>query len=410
MSRLTRFSLVAVLLCAVSAALGACQALAGIEDRTFDGNDGGDTDAGTSAQCEKYCQLAQDVCGGENALYADDKTCKGICALLPPGQDIEPTGNTVACRVKQLEVAQQVTPGEPATLPDYCAKAGPGGNGTCGSNCESYCLLYAGACKENQPQLGTVQYDQDTCISKCEGLADKRTFDWMSDYEGDTLQCRLAHTSSATIDPAEHCVHAQLQAQAQAKPPGPCIDDPKKVMPDCTSYCQLEMTECQGDEKIYESLAQCKAVCNALPKGSVADIKENTVGCRKYHSYNALVDAPTHCPHTGPGGDGHCGSTDAPGPDKVTGNCESYCILLAAACDSSKPGLDAADSFQGKFASQAACQEACGEIDGAAPNSGYTLATLPEGDNLQCRLLHVSRALSDAINECSSALGGAPCN
>jgi hypothetical protein len=413
MSHFKRFALAALLFAAAGSALSACQSLAGIEDRTYGGDAGATGEGEPSAQCQQYCSLAVEVCGGTDALYADDKTCLGICALLPKGEDIEPTGNTVACRINQLLVAKQVTPGEPATLPDYCAKAGPGGDGTCGTDCESYCLLYQGACQTTQPQLGATQYDQDTCVAKCKGLKDLPTFDSLGNYSGDTLQCRLAHTSSATVAPEEHCVHAQLQAQAQAVPPGPCIDDPAVTKPDCDSYCQLEMTECDGERAVYESLAQCKAVCAALPQGSVADIKENTVGCRKYHSYNALVDPMTHCPHTGPGGDGHCGSPDMPSAETVTGNCESYCILLSKACASTVPGLDVPDTFAGNFKTQAACQQACGnDLDGAAPNSGYSIDPLPEGPTLQCRLLHVSRALvspTAAINECSAALGGAPC-
>lgn len=407
MNRLARFSFVALILGSVSSGLGACQSLAGIEDRRFDGADSGDSMP--SAACEEYCALAESVCDGTNRLYASHENCVSICALLPVGDPNEPTGNTVACRSNQLSVAKRVILGEPQTLPDYCAKAGPGGNGSCGSNCESYCLLYKAACQADQPGLDKVQYDADICQAKCKGLADTRTFSADANYQGDTLQCRLVHTSAATTKPQDHCVHAQLQAQTQATPPGPCIDDSDLVTPDCASYCQLEMAECEGANKVYESLAQCKAVCAALPLGAVSDVSQNSVGCRKYHSYNALVDPETHCPHTGPGGDGHCGSSAKPGVERVTGNCESYCILLQAACSMGTPGLDAAASFEGTFPSEAACQEACGELDGAGPNSGYAVSPPPVGATVQCRLLHVSRALSKPLTECAAALGGAPC-
>jgi len=400
MSRVARFSVLALALGLVSSALGACQSLAGIEDRTYDGESG-------VQQCKDYCAMAKSLCVSPNQLYASDDVCLATCALMAPGEADEPAGNTVACRKNQLLLAQQTN--EPQTLPGYCANAGPGGNGTCGSNCESYCQLYAAACQSTETKLGPTQYDQDTCVAKCKGLADKRTFDAIEDHGGDTVQCRLVHSSTASTNPEEHCVHAQLQAQGQAKPPGPCLDDADTVKPDCDSYCQLELAECQGAAKVYESAEQCKAVCNALPKGEITDIKENSVGCRKYHSYNALVDPVMHCPHTGPGGDGHCGTADMPGPDSVTGNCESYCILLARACSADISDLATADTFEGNFKNQAACQQACGEVDGAGPNNGYSVATPPEGNTVQCRLLHVSRALSKPITECSAALGGAPC-
>lgn len=390
---------------ALSAALGAlcaCQALAGIEDRTFDG-------AGASQACKQYCAMADSVCQSPSKLYANQDVCLATCSLMSPGDANEPTGNTntVACRVHQLQLAQQTD--EPATRPDYCAAAGPGGNGTCGSNCESYCQLYEAACHADQPQLTSAQYDLDTCVGKCKGLLDKGTFDAIEDHGGDSVQCRLVHTSTSTLDPSEHCVHAQLQAQAHATPPGPCIDDPTTTDPDCNSYCHLEMAECTGMNATYESLAQCKAVCAALPQGTVEDTTENTLGCRKYHSYNALVDPDGHCSHTGPGGDGHCGSSVQP-TDGVTGNCESYCILLEHACNARTPGLGTADTFEANHESLAACQEACGNVTGAKPNSHYSIDPLPAGDTLQCRLLHVSRALTKPVAECSAALGGAPCN
>ena len=247
-----------------------------------------------------------------------------------------------------------------------------------------------------------------TCIAKCKGLADSKSFDVNANYTGDTLQCRLVHTSAATINPGEHCAHAQLQAQGQAKPVGPCIDAPDAT-PDCDSYCQLEISECTDEFQVFESVAQCKAVCNALRLGKAGDTKENTVGCRKYHSYNALVDPMTHCSHTGPGGDGHCGASVVPGDGAITGNCESYCILAGKACGKGIAGIAASDNFATVFGTQAACQQTCGDLEGAAPNSGYSVNPAPEGNTVQCRIFHAARALSEPVAECAAALGGAPC-
>jgi hypothetical protein len=133
-------------------------------------------------------------------------------------------------------------------------------------------------------------------------------------------------------------------------------------------------------------------VCKTLPAGTVFDQMGNTDGCRLYHSYNALLDV-THCPHTGPGGDGICQSSSA-----SSGNCESYCMLLEGACKS---------DFDAAFTDAAGCESACAQIDGAPNGSGYSVQAT--GDNVQCRLLHVSRALSDA-KECRAALGGSPCH
>ncbi|HEY1533342.1 MAG TPA: hypothetical protein VGF76_04975 [Polyangiaceae bacterium] len=409
MSRLRRFPLFALLLCLSGAALGACQALAGIEDRVYvaSGGAGGaalgeagaaGADAGPSAQCQDYCTRIMALCTKPNEAYADISTCLGICALIPPGSAIEKTGNSLVCRLNQLAI-QESPSAEPSSLAEACARSGPGGNGACGTDCESYCQLYKAACQADQPNLTSEQYDQDTCVSKCQGLSDPGTFDTDLNYTGDTLQCRLVHTSAATVDPATHCVHAQLQAQGQAIPPGPCTDDPKSA-PDCDSFCTLEMAECQGPDQIYADTPQCLAVCGALPLGTIGDTSQNTVGCRKYHSYNAMLDPDTHCSHTGPGGDGHCG-------DMATGNCESYCILAEAACGATVPGVSPTATFETTYLNSAGCQKACAKLPGAAHDSGYSLDA--KGNNVQCLLLHASKALSTPADDCAAALGAAPC-
>jgi hypothetical protein len=372
MSRAARLPLLALIIGVFSGSLGACQALAGIDDRTYDPNG-----AGPSAQCKAYCALAKDVCTGTSALYATDDTCYGVCKLLDPGDANEPTGDTVACRSNQLVLAQQTN--EPGGAADYCAHAGPATNDACASNCTTYCSLFHAACPSG--------VEPDDCVGKCGGLEDTGSFDVNTNYYDDTLQCRFVHISVATVTPGEHCPHAALPAN------GPCLGEhPELTVPDCDSFCHLEMTECQDVHQQYESLAQCKDVCNALDKGTADDESGNTVACRKYHSYNALLDPDTHCSHTGPGGEGHCGNTATPDSGS-TGNCESYCTLLSEACPTD-------------FTTRAACIAGCVKLTGAGPNSNYSIAAT--GPNLQCRLLHVSRAFSDPA-ECAAAEGAAPC-
>lgn len=370
-ARLPLLGLIA-LLC--SGALGACQALAGIDDRKYD--------PGPSASCTAYCTTVKKVCTGSSSLYVTDETCYGLCKLLDPGDPNEPTGDTLACRAHQLNLAQQTN--EPGSAAVYCPLAGPATNGACASNCESYCSLFKAACP-----TGIEPAD---CVGRCAGLEDTQSFDANTNYYNDTLQCRFVHISAATVDPTTHCPHAALPAN------GPCLGNPPSAtVPDCDSFCHLEMIECTGEQQQYESAAQCAAVCNALDRGTADDQSGNTVACRKYHSYNALLDPLTHCSHTGPGGEGHCGSSALP-ESGSTGNCESYCMLLAKACKS---------DFDATFANQPACDLDCAKLDGAAPNSNYSIAA--SGNNVQCRLLYVSRALSDAT-ECAAAEGKvAPC-
>jgi len=402
MIRLARLSTLTLLLGTVGSALGGCQAIAGIEDRTYvpDGGDeagaaGSKPDTTASPQCLEYCNKADSVCrtapSGDaestGYLYLTHEACLATCAHMPlTGAD----QNSVACRVQQLGLA--VDTGESPEL--YCANAGPGGNDACGSNCENYCHLFAAACKDEFKKYAANAEEGDdgtaVCISKCLGLADTGLYDATAggNYTGDTLQCRLVHTTSSMLDPGTHCAHAELKSTLK------CVDDPK-AEPDCKKFCHLEITECTGfGHPMYESEAQCLAVCGALEPGQIGDQSENTVGCRMYHSYNSLLDPANHCTHTSPGGDGHC----VDGKDPDAGNCQSYCRLLENACKA---------DFDSNFADQPACLDECMKLDGAAANSGYS--TSASGDNVQCRLLHVSRALSSP-KECAAAQGAAPCN
>ena len=374
-----------------------CRQIIGVEsdsDVAAGGARGAEAQPPPSAACQEYCDEAKRACHTDlsgnyvpgGVLYLSDEACLATCSHLPL------TGankNSVACRTQQL--AYTATGEDEAR---YCANAGPGGNGACGSNCENYCKLFAVACKDEFQKYAIsagaptdVDGGVTVCVNKCLGLADTGLFDstQAGNYLGDTIQCRLVHTSAAMLD-ATHCAHAELKSSAK------CFDDPMTI-PDCQKFCHLALTECAG-YPVYESDAQCQAVCHALAPGHVGDLSENTVGCRMYHAYNSLIDAKSHCPHTGPGGDGHCGAHD-------TGNCDSYCGLLEAACK---------QDFDASFDGQATCQTECLHLVGAAANSGHS--TSATGNNLQCRLLNVSRALTNTTNSskfCAAALGAAPC-
>ncbi|XYI00650.1 hypothetical protein ACMHYB_13190 [Sorangium sp. So ce1128] len=357
-----------------------CHAIAGIEDRTFVDPQEEPEPTPVSEQCASYCAAVMESCTAEFQVYSTVETCHGVCALLEPGDPLEPVDNTVACRARQAELA-----GITGELAVHCPPAGPGGAGTCGTDCESYCTLRASACT---PEVDT----HEDCVAMCAGLTDAEMFDVIANHEGDTLQCRLVHVSSATVDPDEHCKHSSLM------PVEPCIE-PEGTEPSCESFCQVVMTSCTGELSVYESTEQCLAVCEALPPGGAEDRTENTMGCRKYHAYSAMLAPITHCAHTGPGGDGHCGSEADPSTGS-TGNCESYCTLLEAACK---------EYFDATFPDQAACALDCSALPGAARDSGYSVASAEESA-LSCRLLHVSRALGDPA-ECGAAFGDSesPC-
>lgn len=345
--------------------LGAgCQSIVGIPDRTV---------SSSSVLCQNFCTRLFKDCSGKHAVYTSMATCLGACNLIDAGDPNEPLGDTVACRNEQLTLAEST--GE---LDVYCPRAGPGGDGACGTNCQSYCNLLSQACPDMYALV-------NGCVDKCKAFKSVKGLDVVDDEQGDLLQCRLIHVSNATVDPQTHCPHAQFS------PTAPCADPPNSP-PACPDYCRVAMTACTGPYQVYDDDNECEKVCAVLPRGKISDTFQNTVGCRKYHSYNALADPKTHCPHAGPGGAGTCGVS----------YCQSYCMLLAQGCPA---------GFSAQFSSQDDCMKKCGNIP-VAPN-GYSVAST--GDNVQCRVVYVSKAIAtsdstERASDCASALGGAPCN
>lgn len=358
-----------------------CESIAGIEQRHL----------GDSTDCTSYCDYLEQNCGDE-PQYTTREVCLATCKKFPPGDSIEPLHtDTLACRLAQAKDEHPEA--------GRCANAGPGGNGICGSDCESYCLLFAATCPTE-----FVGETQDSCVAQCAGLARSPEFNASEYGTGDTLDCRLVHVSSAAAEPSTHCPHVPIVPKAGT----PCTNPPEDP-PSCADYCKLALAVCPGSLAVYKNDPECEAVCAVLNPGTNADTgaapasnpeaPQNTVGCRHYHSYNAVGDPQTHCPHTGPTGGGHCGGGGA--------ICESYCQITKAACpaayDLAFPKGDDA------------CLSECAKLpDGDAAEDFYSIEAGENPDNagkVQCRVLHAVRALTNGVGdaECASALGKGDC-
>jgi hypothetical protein len=356
-------------------ALAACQAVAGIEDRTFDK----DFDKPpASAQCKEYCATVMDACTGDDAQYTTEEICLGVCAQLDPGDDEDTHNNTVACRLFYANDAKR----EHAS----CAAAGPGGDGVCGTDCEAYCQLFPAVCP-NDFKYGSTK----ECLKFCNTLPTHTGLNVAIDHDGDTVECRLVHTSSATTKPVEHCPHAQIPPSRPY-----CIDIKATDIPSCDDYCNIALAACEGDVSQYESREQCMAVCGALDPGTNDDQKENTVGCRRYHSFSASTLPRNHCYHSGPTGDGHCGLDDL--EQGHTANCDSYCQLLAAACPGEFDSLGGTEE----------CVKECIDLPEAPLDSKYSVANAELSTGLNCRILYTARAFADTT-ACASAIGNDQC-
>lgn len=161
----------------------------------------GDAAAGEGGQpslCDRYCATVSESCSGALAVYTSLATCQAVCKALPQGQPGAAQGNSVECRLR----AALATTNE---LPHRCSSAGPGGNGVCGSDCESLCRLRASVC------AGLATTDEATCARDCaklESIGSYSTDVKAGQYGGPHVQCRLYHVSAAAAGDAEqHCLH-----------------------------------------------------------------------------------------------------------------------------------------------------------------------------------------------------------
>lgn len=189
---------------------------------TDDGGSGGSTTSATSSNttgggtgseppqtlCDSYCDDMMEACTGARAQYRDRAQCLKICEMLPEGTLGKVNENTVACRAKYVGDARYSNGTE---LDAYCRRAGPGGAGFCGSNCDGYCTLMMQVCSGSD--VGVYQFASESdCLDVCEGLPSAETGYSISNPEiadGNHVECRLFHVASAAmLDPEEHCEHA----------------------------------------------------------------------------------------------------------------------------------------------------------------------------------------------------------
>lgn len=167
----------------------------------------GESDSGTDADasdgnlgtpCEQYCNAAMTNCSADYAIYSDYGACLATCAAMPEGNPGDETGNTVYCRLRAANLAKSFEPDF------YCPIAGPGGNGKCGSNCESLCVIYKAVCIGDNYLFA----NDAACLSSCAKAADLGTFSLADGARGNTVQCRLLHASNSAVEPDDHCPHA----------------------------------------------------------------------------------------------------------------------------------------------------------------------------------------------------------
>jgi hypothetical protein len=171
----------------------ACAQVLGIEDAALDPR------FATEALCNEYCNTVEANCTGEFDVYTSPDTCRGVCSALQPGEPGVAVGNTIHCRLANAKAAESTQ-----EFGQHCPAAGPGGDGICGENCESYCTVLEKACPNEFARFDGA----GDCVSECEAnVPDLGGFD-ISQDEGNSMQCRLYHVSAASDKPVPHCKHA----------------------------------------------------------------------------------------------------------------------------------------------------------------------------------------------------------
>jgi len=173
---------------------------------------------GGSPICAQYCEDIMSFCGGNVGQYIDVPQCLKVCALFPEGTIGGADGNTAACRMKYAGKARYAAGSERDA---YCRKAGPGSDGTCGSICDSFCILMMPTCTPTRTP--PFYYgSSDMCLTACKRLKDNPPYTVADGTLPDTndAQCRLFHVCSAVMDPDEHCEHAMGITMCDAKMDG----------------------------------------------------------------------------------------------------------------------------------------------------------------------------------------------
>jgi hypothetical protein len=372
--------------------LAGCANIIDLEDRKVDA-DGGVGGGALMGDCNQYCEESMALCTKERSVesYSSLDACKAVCAVLPTTPSL--TGNTLACRLDQLDKLK----GAPAEAPAYCSGAGPGGGPAmgepatsgCGTTCEGYCQIRAQICPE------VIERD---CLTKCQALPSVPNYNAAANFgDGqDSVECRLAHLSAAAMygsmnrpdDRKNHCAHSGIRSEVQCD-----VNGEAKLR--CEDYCKLTFAACSGDAAVYETVGQCEKFCTPRTKGTQNDnTTVGTIRCSRAGAYDALELGVSQCPNAGPAPD-RCGR----------GRCQSYCLLAKEACP---------DGFAASFASADDCENKCRSLPDSAQNSPYAVSSLAaKGTNsLQCRLLRLTRLLAgEALpaETCPAVFGAGDC-
>jgi hypothetical protein len=193
-----------------------------------------------------------------------------------------------ACGGSTTTTTDAATPGSDAAATDAATADDAGGT----PSCEAYCEASLANCADMEPQYA----DMASCMGTCAAL----TPGTLADTSGNTLGCRIYHTSAAPSMPGlSHCIHGGPAGF------GVCGES------QCEAFCQIAEHACTGANEQWASIGDCMTDCatfagavpgvpDGAPSYSTAETGGDSFACRMYHLTVASTDASlaeTHCPH-----------------------------------------------------------------------------------------------------------------
>jgi hypothetical protein len=217
--------------------IAGCSKLANPADVTYAGAPVDDAATATDAMvaqfdCPTYCSTIAANCTGIYAQYAGGSDaditahCMGTCAKFAGGMLGDTSGNTLGCRLFHAGAAR-------FSAPIHCPLAGPAGDrllghGVCGSPCLSFCTLEIAACGVTGVDPSGQYSDLSSCMAACASfdvthpyLIDATVLPTVTPV-GNSLACRLFHTTNALLSPPAtaiiHCPHTQAIPMGVANP------------------------------------------------------------------------------------------------------------------------------------------------------------------------------------------------
>lgn len=250
--------------------------------------------------CEVFCSLQSAACGDR----AEPDYCQRICGILKQAPTYRASAfieaDTLQCRLGHL-----VRSLAPSASENEClfAQVLVGTGAPCRDSLESvtvesdralYCSLIQESC---QGDLAAYESNE-----QCESVSEVFARGTESDFEVNTLRCRLYH-AYLSLGPAKemHCRHAGPSGD------GKCALPEEATLGTCQSYCAILRNACSDELDGFDD-ENCLTDCVALPDSGPGEfaaepaysvntpLEAGSLKCRMLHAVRAAGGNLDACP------------------------------------------------------------------------------------------------------------------